>query len=96
MMQLTVMGETRWLRDLETNTPTWDAAFGPVTYVGRSLLLWGEHCTDCANPLCYMTCSLYTPRSDLKCRRFENGLQPVIPTRQGQTGRILLRARFRK
>jgi FkbH-like protein len=29
-------------------------------------------------PACYATCSLYTPRTDLKCRRLRNGLQSII------------------
>ena len=43
----------------------------------RSSLLWAEHCTECVWPSCYSTCALYTPRSDLKCRRFLRGIQRV-------------------
>ena len=37
---------------------------------GMSLLLWGEHCVECAAPACYSSCDLYQARSDLRCRRF--------------------------
>jgi FkbH-like protein len=43
----------------------------------RSSLVWGEHCTECVWPSCYGTCALYTPRGDLKCRRFLRGIQRV-------------------
>jgi len=43
----------------------------------RSALAWGEHCTECVMPSCYATCSLYTPRRDLKCRRFADGMERV-------------------
>jgi FkbH-like protein len=35
---------------------------------------WGEHCTECAFPTCYTTCSFYQPRQDGRCRRFEYGI----------------------
>ena len=41
----------------------------------RSLLNWGEHCSECAMPECFATCSLYTPRSDFRCRRFDRGIE---------------------
>jgi HAD superfamily phosphatase (TIGR01681 family) len=41
----------------------------------RSVIAWGEHCTECAFPACYNTCSYYTPRLDHHCRRFENGIE---------------------
>ena len=43
----------------------------------RSLIRWGEHCTECAFPVCYASCAFYTPRPDLHCRRFEDGFEPV-------------------
>ncbi|MGH7988536.1 MAG: HAD-IIIC family phosphatase [Candidatus Binataceae bacterium] len=56
------------------------AAAAPVrTYdfesnvAGMALLLWGEHCVECAAPACYATCDLYQPRSDSRCRRFAFG-----------------------
>jgi FkbH-like protein len=38
------------------------------------LLLWEEHCVECAIPHCYTTCRLYVPRRDKKCARFEYGI----------------------
>lgn len=43
----------------------------------RSLIAWEEHCTECTMPSCFSTCEYYTPRSDLKCRRFEDGIVGV-------------------
>ena len=45
--------------------------------VCRSAIVWGEHCTECAWPVCYSTCSLYTPRADYQCRRFVKGIERV-------------------
>lgn len=39
----------------------------------RSILLWGEHCTECNIPVCYTICELYDPRIDSKCRLFIDG-----------------------
>src|ERR1700679_3699427 len=44
---------------------------------GQSQIVWAEHCSECAYPKCYETCAFYTPRSDLHCRRFEAGIEPV-------------------
>jgi FkbH-like protein len=43
----------------------------------RSIIAWGEHCSECAFPSCYTTCEFYTPRLDLHCRRFALGMQDV-------------------
>ena len=40
----------------------------------RALLLWSEHCTECAAPDCYASCALYAPRPDGRCRRLEFGM----------------------
>src|ERR1700685_274965 len=40
----------------------------------RTVLPWGEHCTECVWPTCYTTCDLYSPRTDGKCRRFVDGI----------------------
>jgi FkbH-like protein len=45
----------------------------PVDIEGMSLLLWAEHCIECAAPACYSTCDLYEPRLDSTCRRFSFG-----------------------
>jgi len=42
-----------------------------------SVMSWGEHCTECAFPSCYTTCSFYQPREDGRCRRFQFGIYPV-------------------
>jgi FkbH-like protein len=44
---------------------------------GYAVLPWEEHCTECAMPECYMTCDLYEPRKDGKCRRFIGGISPI-------------------
>jgi hypothetical protein len=44
------------------------------TITGRTVLPWGEHCTECAEPGCYQSCDLYAPRKDGKCRRFTSGM----------------------
>lgn len=59
----------------------------------RSVIVWGEHCTECAFPDCYGACSFYTPRPDFHCRRFENGIEPAA----ADGGRISLsRIQFRR
>ena len=58
--------------------------------LGRSQIVWGEHCTECAYPACYAHCAFYTPRPDFNCRRFEAGFEPVI------ADLALRRVRFRK
>lgn len=45
--------------------------------VARSQIVWGEHCSECAYPVCYSSCSFYTPRHDLHCRRFRKGIVPI-------------------
>src|SRR5271169_3444085 len=40
----------------------------------RTLLPWGEHCTECVWPTCYTTCELYSPRMDGSCRQFTDGM----------------------
>lgn len=60
----------------------------------RSALIWGEHCTECVWPDCYAGCSLYTPRSDLKCRRFALGIEGV--DLGGAADLKGMRLRFRK
>ncbi|MDA0323840.1 MAG: HAD-IIIC family phosphatase [Verrucomicrobia bacterium] len=51
------------------------AGFTPVGGVDQmSMLIWSEHCIECAIPACYKTCDLYQARPDLRCRRFTYGL----------------------
>ena len=39
--------------------------------------IWQEHCTECAIPDCYSTCSLYEEKKDGSCRRFVGGIRQV-------------------
>jgi HAD superfamily phosphatase (TIGR01681 family) len=39
-----------------------------------SMLIWGEHCIECAAPSCFQTCDLYQKRPDQRCRRFSYGI----------------------
>jgi hypothetical protein len=57
----------------------------------RSLIVWGEHCSECSYPTCYTSCAFYTPRRDGHCRRFANGIE------QAAIGDVVLgRIKFRK
>lgn len=38
------------------------------------LIYWGEHCMECAVPLCYHNCEEWHERYDQKCRRFYYGI----------------------
>lgn len=60
--------------------------------LGRSQIVWAEHCSECSYPKCYETCAFYTPRPDLHCRRFEAGIEPV----RAADGVRLHRIRFRR
>lgn len=84
-------------RHLSVSAETTDAmAETSASIVMRTGLVWAEHCTECAWPTCYSTCSLYTPRADLNCRRFEEGIVPVvIRPGAGSTGRAM-RVSFRQ
>ena len=42
--------------------------------MAKTVLPWGEHCTECVWPTCYTTCDLYAPRADHRCRRFVEGM----------------------
>lgn len=57
-----------------------------------SLLVWGEHCTECAMPACYSSCELYNPRLDLHCNRFRGN--SFVPAQSGTS--TWLRVRFGK
>ena len=92
-MRVTVLDETGW-----KNAPGRIDLGGAevAVYTKRSAIVWGEHCTDCANPQCYSTCSLYTPRGDLKCRRFRDGLvYAQVQLADGST-RLAFDVAFRK
>ena len=38
--------------------------FGPDRIRSHSVMSWGEHCSECAFPSCYQTCSFYKARPD--------------------------------
>jgi FkbH-like protein len=60
----------------------------------RTVLPWGEHCTECVWPTCYTTCDLYEARPDGKCRRFMDGMVR-INFRSALNG-YLLKIRFKR
>ena len=62
--------------------------------VARTLLPWGEHCTECVWPTCYTTCDLYSPRQDARCRRFVDGM--VRLDCPGAVNSYLLKIRFKR
>jgi FkbH-like protein len=76
-MRETVLGESV-RRNANLSKDVVDSLIGdlkPITL--QDTLVWAEHCTECVWPSCYSNCSLYVPRSDLKCRRFLHGVENV-------------------
>ncbi len=65
-----------------------------ATVSRRSLLSWGEHCTECVWPTCYTSCDLYRPRWDGKCRRFEEGMVRIDCS--GSLDGYVLKIRFKR
>src|ERR1700680_1864643 len=64
------------------------------TVTSRTLIPWGEHCTECVWPTCYTTCDLYSPRQDGRCRRFADGMVRVeSPSAMNS---YLLKIRFKR
>ena len=62
----------RHLHQTPPATPVY--GYTPVSGVRQmSLLVWGEHCVECAAPACFSTCDLYQKRPDRRCRRFVFG-----------------------
>ena len=58
-----------------------------ASVAARTILPWGEHCTECVWPSCYSTCALYDRRADGACRQFvgsavrldnNQGLNPYV------------------
>ena len=62
--------------------------------VSRTTLPWGEHCTECSWPTCYTTCELYSPREDLACRLFAEGMVRI--DHLGGPNPYLLKIRFKR
>ncbi len=54
------------------------SALAPAVVRSAYLLLWAEHCIECAIPDCYALCSLYVARRDRKCARFKYGIAPNL------------------
>lgn len=59
-----------------SHPPTALAPTGPRGAVlsHRALLVWSEHCIECAPPACYQSCDLFEATPALKCRRFVDGI----------------------
>ena len=62
--------------------------------LARTVLPWGEHCTECNIPTCYTTCELYEPREDGACRLFVNGMVRI--DHPGCFNGYLLEIRFKR
>jgi HAD-superfamily phosphatase, subfamily IIIC/FkbH-like domain len=60
----------------------------------RTMLPWGEHCTECVWPTCYTTCELYTPRPDGGCRLFVEGMVRI--DHKNGLSPYLLKVRFKQ
>jgi HAD superfamily phosphatase (TIGR01681 family) len=60
----------------------------------RTVLPWGEHCTECVWPVCYTTCELYSPRADGACRQFVDGMVRI--DHDDGLNPYLLKIRFRR
>jgi FkbH-like protein len=60
----------------------------------RTVLPWGEHCTECVWPSCYSTCDLYSPREDGRCRRFTDGMVKIESAAAENS--YLLKIRFKR
>lgn len=51
------------------------SSYDPVHDIQKmSLLMWGEHCVECAAPSCFTSCDLYQSRPDGRCRRLTYGM----------------------
>jgi FkbH-like protein len=64
------------------------------TVTHRTLIPWGEHCTECVWPTCYNTCELYLARVDGRCRRFVEGM--VRLDYPAALNSYILKIRFRR
>ncbi len=92
-MRATVLGETPISR-IRLNPDIVSSLSDTARKIRRkSTLVWAEHCTECAMPSCYASCSLYTPRRDLKCRRLVDGLEQL---RADGSNVQVVRASFRR
>jgi FkbH-like protein len=67
------------------------SSYDPVHDISKmSLLMWGEHCVECAAPSCFVTCDLYQSRPDKRCRRLTYGMyrNPSFPSARGYGAEI--------
>jgi FkbH-like protein len=60
----------------------------------RTVLPWGEHCTECVWPTCYTTCDLFKARPDGNCRRFVDGMVRI--NAPGTSSGYLLKITFKQ
>jgi FkbH-like protein len=60
----------------------------------RTVIPWGEHCTECVWPTCYSTCDLYEARPGGNCRRFVDGMVRIDSDEA--LGGYLLKIRFKQ
>jgi FkbH-like protein len=84
------------IEPLDQLPPDVQARFQELTdrIQARTLLPWGEHCTECVWPTCYTTCELYSPREDTRCRRFVDGMVRIDHPRSPNS--YLLKIRFKR
>ncbi len=74
MYQLTWKSRSGWREmagDLAPPAPPSERAVR-----GAAVLMWEEHCVECAVPSCYRVCPLYMARGDGQCARFAYGIYP--------------------
>jgi FkbH-like protein len=92
MKETVALENPRYVADLPADVLT---GFGDTAgrIAARSMIVWGEHCSECAAPACYSACSFYAPRADGHCRRFLNGIEDVVASglEQGDATRIVFR-----
>ncbi len=75
MFQLDWANERLW-KTHDQAPPSQSSALASEDVRGASVLLWEEHCHECAVPQCYQSCPLYVARADQKCARFVYGIYP--------------------
>ncbi len=89
--------ELNWALEPATSLPAAiRARFGEWAgrIVARTVLPWGEHCTECNAPSCYSSCDLYTPRQDAGCRLFVDGMVRVDDP--GTVNGYLIKVQFKR
>ncbi|HYE78674.1 MAG TPA: HAD-IIIC family phosphatase, partial [bacterium] len=73
------MYQTEWASnppDGGLQGPAEPSALDPTAVDRAAMLIWMEHCVECAVPDCYAVCPLYVKRADEKCARFQYGIFP--------------------